>query len=98
MFDQTASNVPSYHTLDEIRLRKAQLLTDINKDNNRMGKLWNNVFHKPKDNATPTQRFSSVMNTGAGIVDSLILGWKLYRKFGGGGKSNSKFHFFGKKK
>ncbi|GAB6981800.1 hypothetical protein [Prevotella dentasini] len=88
------SNEPIYHTLSEIRLRKAQLLNDITKDSNKMTALWNGVFHKPKENATPTQRFSGMMSTGAGVLDGLILGWKLYRKFGGG----KDFKLFGRKK
>lgn len=87
MFNHSNHNEPVYKTLGEIRLRKAQLLTDITKDNNRMTDLWNDVFHKPKDNSTPTQRFSGFMNTGAGIIDGLILGWKLYRKLRGHRKS-----------
>ena len=27
------------------------------------------------------RRWSTVINTGAGVVDGLLLGWKLYRKF-----------------
>jgi hypothetical protein len=83
---------PVYKNLDEIRLRKAQLLTEITKDSNKMKDMWTGLFHKPKDNVTPTSRFSGFMKTGAGVVDGLILGWKLYRKFGGGSKkSKNKF-------
>lgn len=63
-------------------MRKTQLLVDINKDSNRIGKLWGELFHAPKKDATPTKRFTGLMNTGAGILDGVILGWKLYRKFG----------------
>lgn len=79
---QEIQESPSYHTLDEIRLRKAQLLTDIAKDNNQIRKLWNNLFHKPsKGRQTPSKRLSNWMSTGASVFDGLILGWKLYRKF-----------------
>ena len=78
------NNESTYHTLDEIRLRKAQLTTDIVKDSNRLATLWNDLFHKPKEKATPTQRLSGLISTGAGVLDGLILGWKLYRKLGGG--------------
>lgn len=72
-----------YRTLSEIRLRKAQLITDITKDSNKIQSLWNRLFHSHKEANTPTQRFSGLMSTGAGILDGLILGWKIYRKFGG---------------
>lgn len=79
---ETESNMV-YKSLDEIRLRKAQLLTDITKDSNKIQGIWDGIFHKPKDKALPTKRFSGLMTTGAGILDGLILGWKLYRKFKG---------------
>lgn len=87
-----------YRSLDEIRLRKAQLLKEINKDSSKMEGIWNTLFHQPKKSQlTPTSRFSSMMKTGAGVLDGLILGWKLYRKFGANGKKSSKkkkFSFF----
>lgn len=43
---QEIKESPSYRTLDEIRLRKSQLLVDITKDGNKVEKLWNNLFHK----------------------------------------------------
>ena len=79
----TSYPTPAYHSLDEIRLRKAQLLTDITKDGNKIQGIWDSIFHQPKDKALPTKRFSGLMTTGAGILDGLILGWKLYRKFKG---------------
>lgn len=93
MFSTSHSDTttPSYQSLDEIRLRKAQLLTEITKDSNKIRKTWDSMFHRPKNQVTPTSRFSSTMKMGAGIVDGLILGWKLYRRFGSGSKSRSKF-------
>lgn len=82
---------PAYRTLDEIRLRKAQLLTDITKDSNKIRTLWDDIFHPKKDKATPTSRFANTMKMGAGIVDGLILGWKLYRKLGGGKYRKNRF-------
>lgn len=84
----------NYRNLNEIRLRKAQLLTAIAKDNNKMSKLWNDLFHAPKKAATPTKRLSGILSTGAVILDGAILGWKLYRKLGGG----KQFSLFRKRK
>lgn len=72
-----------YRTLDEIRLRKAHLETEIAKDNAKIKGLWDNLFHKPAKRPKQKNRFSGMINTGAGIVDGLLLGWKLYRKFNG---------------
>ena len=101
MTEQTTHFGPRYRTLDDIRLRKAQLLTDITKDSNRIAGLWNELTHKPKDKNSPTQRFSGVLSTGAGVLDGLVLSWKLYRMFGGKhptGLLNKRFGFFKKKK
>lgn len=73
-----------YKSLEEIRLRKAILLKDIQKDDYRIQKNWNSLFGKPaalKSSARPSKRFGSLMATGAGLFDAAMLGWKLYRKF-----------------
>lgn len=74
----------SYKTIEEIKLRKAMLLKDIQKDDMRIKNLWSSLFSRPaalKSNASPSKRINSMMSTGAGVFDALILGWKLYRKF-----------------
>lgn len=74
----------SYTTIEEIQLRKAMLLAEIQKDNNKLGNEWKSLFQKPdalNRKATPSKRFNSLLSTGAGMLDAAILGWKLYRKF-----------------
>jgi hypothetical protein len=73
-----------FKTLEEIELRKAQLLNDIQKDETKMNKLWHSLFKKPDaldKAARPSRRINSLFNAGAGAVDAFLLGWKLYRKF-----------------
>ncbi|WP_077196389.1 hypothetical protein [Prevotella ihumii] len=98
MFNDSNANEPIYRTLSDIRLRKAQLLTEITKESNSMNVLWSSLFQKPNNSATPSKRFSGVMATGVGVVDAVILGWKLYRKFSGKPKQKGMFSFFGKKR
>ena len=102
MNNQHLHQPSDYHTLNDIRLRKAQLRTDIIKDGNRIAGLWNELVHKPKAKNTPAQRFSGAVSTGAGILDGLILGWKLYRTFGSRRSGNflgkNGFSLFRKKK
>ncbi len=77
-------NTPTYRTLDEIRLRKAQLMADIRKDENHIGKQWNRLVHpKKQGRQTTSSRLSTIVSTGAGVFDAALLGWKLYRRFGG---------------
>ena len=90
-----SDNEPVYRTLSEIRLRQAQLLADIAKESNQITNLWDNVFHNPRKSSTPTKKISSLMTTGVGVADTVILGWKLYRRFSG---KPSLFSFFGKKR
>ena len=72
-----------YRTLGDIRLRKAHLETEIAKDNAKIKGLWDSLFHKPVPRVKKDNRMARMLKTGAGVVDGLLLGWKLYRKFGG---------------
>lgn len=83
-----------YHTLTELRQRKAQLLSDIAQDDKKIKTLWTQLFYRPKPTGTPSQRLTSLVGTGGSILDGLILGWKLYRRFGG---KKLSFSLFGKR-
>ncbi|EFA43692.1 hypothetical protein HMPREF0645_1854 [Hallella bergensis DSM 17361] len=82
--DNNTSPSDTYKSLEEIKLRKAMLLRDIQKEDNRIQNIWVTLFRKPeafKKNTSPSRRINSLMSTGAGFFDTVILGWKLYRKF-----------------
>lgn len=72
-----------YKSLEAISDRKDVLLKEIRKDEKQVRQLWNQLFAKPEPMSalTPSKRISSMMSTGAGVLDGVILGWKLYRKF-----------------
>lgn len=75
---------PSYQSIEEIRLRKAALLKDIEADGAKIEEKWRSLFKKPEalsKPATPSQRITGLVSTGAGLLDGIMLGWKLYRKF-----------------
>lgn len=83
MTDQQPPTDTIYQSLEGIRQRKATLLTDIHKDNQKIEKLWNSLFHKPdmlKREASTSRRLASLFNAGTGAVDAALLIWKLYRK------------------
>ncbi|MCR5130389.1 MAG: hypothetical protein K6C10_02880 [Prevotella sp.] len=71
------------NSLEEIRNRKDALRQQIDKSDSNIRQLWGQLFVKPEPFSalTPTKRFSTIMNTGAGVLDGIILGWKLYRKY-----------------
>lgn len=72
-------------SLDELRLYKEKIYREIQEDEHKIGGLWNDLFHKTTmpEPSTPIQRLTNVMSMGTSIVDGIILGWKLYRKFKG---------------
>lgn len=81
---ESYSTPATYSTLEEIRMRKALLLKDIQKDGDRIDHQWHSLFHRPQGiskSATPSKRIGSFMNIGAGFIDGVLLAWKLYRKF-----------------
>lgn len=73
----------AYHSLADIRSRKEALLAGIRKDEGKVKALWGSLFHKPAEQALSrrSRRLSTVWQTGAGVLDAFMLGWKLYRKF-----------------
>ena len=78
-------NTPaSYHSIEEIQMRKSLLLKDIQKDSDKIDHQWHSLFRKPaglSKDTTPSKRITSFMNMGAGFLDGALLVWKLYRKF-----------------
>lgn len=76
----------TFCTLEEIERYKDEVRQSIHDDEKRIGTLWSDLFHKEDRHApkTPVQRMINMVNIGSGVLDGLILGWKLYRKFKGG--------------
>ena len=74
----------SYQSIEEIRLRKAALQKEIEADSAKIDEKWHSLFKKPEalsKSATPSQRISGIISPGAGVLDGILLVWKLYRKF-----------------
>ena len=70
----------TYNTLQEIRLRKEVILSEIKRDNQQINILWKDLFRKPEPRKKGLT-LASLMSTGAGLADGFMLAWKLYRKF-----------------
>ena len=78
------ATVSSYQSIEEIRLRKAALQKEIEADSAKIDEKWHSLFKKPEalsKSATPSQRISGIISSGAGVLDGILLVWKLYRKF-----------------
>lgn len=87
-----ADDSSTYRSLSDIHIRKETLLEDIRKDDEQIRSMWEELFHRPEPATalTPSKRFNTLINTGAGILDAAILGWKLYHKFSGKTLFNTK--------
>lgn len=74
-----------YQNLSDIKAEKEKLHKAISDKENEINNLWDTLFHPKEEHLieTPTQRLLHYANTGAGLLDGAILGWKLYRKIGG---------------
>ena len=74
----------SYQSIEEIRLRKVALQKEIEADSAKIDEKWHSLFKKPEalsKSATPSQRISGIISSGAGVLDGILLVWKLYRNF-----------------
>lgn len=83
-----------YDSLADIQIRKAQLLTELLKKELEIKDSWNRIITKKENNRKGIDRYTHLFNTSIGVFDGLMLGWKLYRKFGKTGKKT----WFKKKK
>lgn len=77
------TNITSLESLAE---KKSRLREELDKREEKMGKIWNEMFHEKDEEElnSPTQRVMALINTSAGVIDGAILGWKLYKKLGKG--------------
>ena len=74
-----ASLAADINTLEDIAAYKARVKEEISKDEKRIASQWHSLFDD--EERKNTNRWMSLMNTGMGVLDGAILGWKLYRKF-----------------
>lgn len=72
--------------LTDIQAEKERLHKAISDKETEIGNIWNEVFHTVDTSTmTRSQRMLHYANTGAGLVDGAILGWKLYRRLSAAG-------------
>lgn len=71
-----------YNSLEAIKTRKTELHNEINASEKNLSALWNATFHAKKiDSTSTTQKLLAYASTASGIIDGVLFGWKLYRKF-----------------
>ena len=71
-------------TLSDIASMKDVIRREMQDDEEKITSLWDSMVHGDNVNPqSPTLRIFNMMNVGTGLVDGLLLGWKLYRKYQG---------------
>lgn len=79
------TNENRINSLADLHATQILIKEQLNNKENDICKIWNDIFHKPSANtlSSPTGRVISLLANSAGIIDGIILTWKLYRRFGG---------------
>ncbi len=71
-----------YQTLKDVTHRKEIVLAQIKANNKELTYLGKSLFAKqPKKKKSKGSVISTVLKTGVGVFDALVLAWKIYRKF-----------------
>jgi hypothetical protein len=73
--------VREYRTLEEIRLRKDELLNDLQQDNTQFTTLWHQVFLK-RDENSKTDYIAGLVSNSIVAVDTFLLIRKLLKSYG----------------
>jgi len=87
---ETSGQQTTFDSLDALRLEKEKLRNEILKERNDITKEWNALVHPTSITALkrPSSRLAAFASIGGSVFDGLLLGWKLYRKFGKGRKKS----------
>lgn len=73
---------PTYHTLEEIRQRKDELLEQMQNDNKQFSTTWNQLFVKRED-ASKGDYIASLVANSVTVIDLFLLYRKLRKSYGG---------------
>ena len=73
--------IREYRTLDEIRMRKDELLNELQQDNTKFTTLWNQVFLKREDN-TKAEHITGLVSNGIVAFDTFLMIRKLMKNYG----------------
>jgi hypothetical protein len=84
----TKKTTPTYQTLDQIRLRKEELSSELQHDNDQFNSLWNQLF-MPRKDSTKGEWVAGLIANSVTAIDSFLLVRKLLKNYG---------HLFGRKR
>lgn len=74
-----------YNNLEELQEQRRQLNASLKTKEKEIADQWHSLFVQEEKSPfmTPTQKLLSYANTGAGLLDGALFGWKIYRRFFG---------------
>ena len=70
----------TYHTLEEIRQRKDELLDQMQDDNKQFTTVWNQIFVK-RENNTKGDYIASLVTNSVTLIDLFLLFRKLRKNY-----------------
>lgn len=70
----------TYHTLEEIRQRKDELLDQMQADNKQFTTVWNQIFVK-RENNTKGDYIASLVTNSVTVIDLFLLFRKLRKNY-----------------
>ena len=73
---------PVYHTLEEIRQRKDELLEQMQEDNTKYSTLWGEIFVKREGNSK-SDYISGIIANSVTVIDLFLLYRKIRKSYGG---------------
>ena len=72
---------PTYHTLEEIRLRKDKLQSDIDKESDQIGILWRTLC-APQKASSKGELVANLLANSITAIDGFLLVRKLMKTYG----------------
>ena len=72
---------PTYHTLEEIQIRKEELQSNIQQENDQIGILWRTLF-APQKASSKGELVASLVSNSITAIDGFLLMRKLIKTYG----------------
>lgn len=72
---------PTYHTLEEIQLRKEKLLSDIEKEGDQIGIVWRTLY-APQKASSKGELVANLLSNSITAIDGFLLVRKLMKTYG----------------
>ena len=72
---------PTYHTLEEIQIRKEELQSNIQQENDQIGILWRTLF-APQKASSKGELVANLVANSITAIDGFLLVRKLLKSYG----------------